>query len=220
MFFPAATTISPAEIITLVMNGNCTWYLQISEKQKFSESLAINLAYQLGVDKARIRILSISCGSIIVNLTVDARGAASSAPTKAVALGTLRGLLSNGLMRITLYDGIVAAVAPGVNISTLPPIPPITTKKPVVPEFETNWVPLFISFIFAVVTIMLISACVAWLHGRYYKKKHYTDINCNRTKTKAAAIDEEQPENLNKKDKNKRLEDIMEGRLCTTSLLY
>eukprot|EP00794_Sanderia_malayensis_P019031 gene19031-20944_t len=208
-----ATTEAP-EIITLVLHANCTKYKQGSNSfsQNFTDSLSTSLAELLQIDETRIRIITIECGSVIVSMTITDNTALSSEPTKSAAISDLKALLQTGYLRITLYDGIVPAVAPGVNVSIPPTIPPVTTKKIVIPEFKTDWMPLFVSFVAAIIAVIVLSCLVAWLHGRYFKKKHYTDINCD--KMKPALTAEQIERNLTKKQKKKKFETIMEDSLA------
>ena len=175
----------------------------------FIDGFKTSIAAQLNIDKSRIKVWDVGCGSIIVNLTISAPPSGSSAPTKSAAMTSLQNLLSSGLMRVTLSGAVIPAIAPGGTVKTLPPPTTVPTTFPFIPVVKTNWMPMMISFALILVLILSIALFCAWLHGRYYKKKQYTDINCNKPKPVKA---EDAIENMNKKQRRLKLDTIMDGR--------
>ena len=144
-------------------------------------------------------------------MTIAERDASqSSEPAKADAMTSIQGMLDSGYMRVSLPDGSwLGAVAPGVQIKTTLPPTMVTTKKLLVPNVSTNWMPMMASFGIILVVVIGVAAFIAWLHGRYYKKKRFTDINCDKQKPKLTA--EEMVEKMDKKQKAKKLQSIMDG---------
>ena len=207
-----AATPDPSSIITIVLDANCTKYTSDDTvKSYFIGNLTVSLADQLRISKSRIKIWSITCGSLIVNLTIANRdGSQASEPAKADAMVLLQNMLSTGLMRVSLSDGsLLAAVAPGVQIRTTPIPTTVITTRPPVPNMSTNWMPMMVSFIAILIVVIATSAFVAWLHGRYYKNKRYTDINCNRKKPEV----KESIETMSKSKRIQQLHKIMDGML-------
>ena len=214
----ASPTPDPASVITVILHGNCTQYTSDElTKAYFIGNLTTSLASQLKISNSRVTIWSITCGSLVVNLTIADRGSSqSSEPTKAEAMTSLQGMLGNGLMRISLSDGsVLAAVAPGVEVMTTSLPTTVITTKPPVPDVTTNWMPMMASFALVLVLVIGISAFIAWLHGRYYKKKRYTDINSNRKKPKK----QESIETMSKSKRMQQLNKIMDGMLIIPYLL-
>ncbi|XP_065064866.1 uncharacterized protein LOC135691053 [Rhopilema esculentum] len=205
-------TPSPADVITIVLKANCTKHISDhASQQTFTNSLILSLEYQLKIDKSRIKVWSLSCGSIIANITIsDPDPSQSSEPSKSDAMNSLQSLLATGLMRVPLNDGsYLGAVAPGVSLKTPPPPTTIITTIPPVPELQTNWMPMMASFALILVLVIGIATFIAWLHGRYYKKKRFTDINCDKIKPKKESP-EEPFENMSRKQKAKKFDTIMD----------
>lgn len=207
-----ASTPATDDIIMIVLDANCTKYTSTSQsKGRFLDDLRVEMAQKLKVSKSRIIIWNVACGSIIVNLTIANRNASQSGePSKSDSMASLRGMLSSGLMTISLSDGNhLGAAAPGVPIRTTAPPTKATTRKPVIPDVTTNWMPMMLSFALALIIIIGIAAFIACLHGRYYKKNRFTNINCDRKKPKVEVPNT--IETMNKKQRNEKLRSIMDG---------
>ena len=225
IIFFLAPTAAPGDLLTVVINANCTKYIMNeATKLTFIDDFKTDVAAQINIDKSRITVWNVGCGSIIVNLTISAPPGGSSAPTKAAAMTSLQNLLSSGLMRVTLSGAVIPAIVPGGTVKTLPPPTTVPTTLPFIPVVKTNWMPMMISFALMLTLIISIALFCAWLHGRYYRKKQYTDINCNKPKPVKA---EDAIENMNKKQRRLKLDTIMDGGFriyvylfCLSNLIY
>jgi len=205
----AISTPEPSSIITIVLDVNCTKYVSDNlAKTHFIGNLTKALAITLKISDTRITIWSVACGSLVVNLTIANPSAAqSSEPSKAETMTSLQSMLTSGLMRISLPDGsYIPAVAPGVQIRTTSPPTTATTAKLYVPDVSTNWMPMMVSFALILAIVIGVSVFIAWLHGRYYRNKRYTDINSNRVKPKV----QDSIETMSRKKRIKQLHKIMD----------
>lgn len=194
------------------MDANCTKYTADRlSKDKFVDDVKTSLADKLKISKSRITIWSLQCGSVIVNLTIsDSNASQSAEPTKLAAMTELQTSLASGLLRVSLSDGSqLGAAAPGVQIQTILPSKEAPTTKPFIPNVTTNWVPMMASFAIILTILIAVTAFIAWLHGRYYKKKRFTDINTIKEKPKVPV--EDPIETMSRRQRNKKLHSIMDG---------
>ena len=137
------------------LQGHCADIESEAAKENFKEEFETEVALQLGIDKSRVEVSNIKCGSILVTFIV------TGVSGKANILEKLEKLVKSGKMKVTVNSKTYTAT----RIIIISPTTPVTQAPTTEAVKNEVALILFITFgalmavIFIVVIIVLILRC-------------------------------------------------------------